>query len=633
MRRDLPGVALRDRADWFRLGPHLLAPYLVAVERGVGASDGDLPLSGSRPFARWYESLVRPMSLGAPLLAGTDGPVWIDLPDGRRVELGAWYRAQLIEGARSWTPAVRGMDQTIVETSLLTICLHAARAQLWDPLPDDTKTGLARWMNAVSHQLTVDINNWDLFPIITQFGLRRLGMPYDQALIDELLASVEKFYHADGWYADGYYRQFDYYVPEAIYLLIIAACWDGPGAFRDRIYARAAAFARDYALFFDADGRNIGYGRSRSYKFSASFFFAMCAWAGVPGVDPGLCRSIICRNIGWYLRRPLFAADGRLTGGFGYVSERVDEVYIGPSSCAWAFQAFLVMALPAAHPFWTAPEPERPRGLQRYLPAPKYVVTVDDTGRNATLYNGGSHHPFDFGGQAAKYGKFAYSSHFGINLADPVSASFDHMICLRVPGGEQWSHRYRFELLPDQGDWLVSRHQPFEGDAGTVITTALRVRGPWCVRVHLLQLSRDYEVREGGTPVQPMPGRDDETPVAEQGRDWIVLRGENGIAAGWCLHGALVPRMTDHVNNNLLHRRVWTPVLDGACEAGSHVIATAWWADVDAHAGTTIPPVIEIAGSDCTLTWSDGQRASITLPSWNGAPLAIITGGGHSRSV
>lgn len=615
MHHDLPGVALNERSDWFRLGPPLLAPYLNAVERGVGASDGDLPLSGSRPFARWYESLVRPMSLGAPLLAGSDGPVWIDLPGGRRVELGAWYRAQLIEGARLWVPAARGMDQTIVETSLLTICLHAARAQLWDPLPEDAKTGLARWMNAVSHQLTVDINNWDLFPIITQFGLRRLGMPYDQDLIDELLASVEKFYHDDGWYADGYYRQFDYYVPEAIYLLIIAAYWDGPGEFRDRIFARAAAFARDYALYFDADGRNIGYGRSRSYKFSASFFFAMCAWAGVPGVAPGLCRSIIARNIGWYLRRPLFATDGRLTGGFGYANERVDEVYIGPSSCAWAFQAFLPMALPAAHPFWIDPVPERPRGVQRYLPAPKYVVTVDDTGRNATLYNGGSHHPFDFGGQAAKYGKFAYSSHFGINLADPVSASYDHMICLRIPGGEVWSHRYRFEILPDQGDWLVSRHQPFEGDDATVITTALRVRGAWCMRVHLLQLARAYDVREGGTPVQPMPGRDDETPVSEQESGWIALRGANGVTAGFCLHGLLTPGQTDHVNTNLLHRRVWTPVLDGTLAAGTHLIATAWWADVDPLAPVPSPPHDEM----------------IELPHWDGAPLNIIAGGGFPR--
>jgi hypothetical protein len=418
-RRSLPGAGLVDRSDWFRLGPHLLAPYLVGVERGVGGSDGDMPLSGARPFARWFEGLVRPMSLGAPMLAGAGGPVRIERADGKSIDLAAWYRAQIIDGmsddpARRWPVATRPMDQTIVETSLLAVCLNVARTQLWDPLPETTKNELAGWMNAVSHQLTVDINNWNMFPIITQLGLRRLGMPHDTAIVDALLVSVEKFHHADGWYADGYYRQFDYYVPEAIYLLIIAAAWTGEGEFRERVYRRAATFARDYALFFDADGRNIGYGRSRSYKFSASYFFAMCAWAGVPGVDPGLCRSIITRNIGWYLRQPLFAVDGRLLGGFGYSNERVDEVYIGPNSCAWAFQAFLPMALPATHPFWTDPEPERPSSAQRYMPAPKFVVTVDDTGRNATMYNGGSHHPFDFGGHPAKYGKFAYSSHFGI---------------------------------------------------------------------------------------------------------------------------------------------------------------------------------------------------------------------------
>jgi hypothetical protein len=631
MRRDLPGVALANRSDWFRLGPHLLAPYLDAVERGVHGSDGDLPLSGSRPFARWYESLVRPMSLGAPMLAGADGPVWIELPGGRRIDLAVWYRTKLMEGAATWTPAARGMDQTIVETSLLAICLHVARAQLWDPLPDETKRGLADWMHAVSHQLSVDINNWDLFPIMTQLGLRNLGMPHDQDFVDELLASVEKFHHTDGWYADGYYRQFDYYVPEAIYLLIMAAAWSGPGEFRDRIFARAASFAQDFALFFDAEGRNIGYGRSRSYKFSASFFFAMCAWAGVPEVAPGLCRVIVARNIGWYLRQPLFASDGRLLGGFGYANERVDEVYIGPSSCAWAFQSFLPMALPATHPFWTDPAPERPRAIQRYMSAPKYMVTFDDTGRNATLYNGGSHHPFDYGGHAAKYGKFAYSSHFGINLADAVSASFDHMICLRVPGGEVWSHRHRFEILPDQGAWLVSRHQPFESDPETVITTAMRVGGSWCVRVHLMQLAHSYEVREGGTPVQPMPGRDAEDPVAEQGNGWIVLRGANGVAGGWCLHGALTPGMTDHVNTNLLHRRVWAPVLECARGPGRHLLATAWWAEVDPNIAVSRPPNVSVDDQRCMIVWPDGTAEKITLPRWDGSALNISSGGGFAR--
>lgn len=627
MRRDLPGAALRGREDWLRVGPPLLAPYLAAVERGIAGSDGDLPLSGARPFARWFEGLVRPMSLGAPLLAGAGGPVLVRLADGRAVDLAAWYRDQLSEGARGWTPAPVGMDQTIVETSLLAVCLNVARAQVWDPLPDDTKRGLARWMDNVSHQLTVDINNWDMFPIVTQLGLRNLGLPYDAALVEELLASVEKFHHRDGWYADGYYRQFDYYVPEAIYLLIIAAAWSPAGEFRDRVFDRAASFARDYALFFDVDGRNIGYGRSRSYKFSASFFFAMCAWAGVPGVDPGLCRAIVSRNIAWYLAQPIFAADGRVAGGFGYMNERVNEVYIGPNSCAWAFQAFLPMALPAEHPFWTAPEPLRPRGVQRFLPAPNCVVTVDESGRDATLYNGGSHHPFDFGGHAAKYGKFAYSSHFGITLADAVSASFDHMICLRLPSGETWSHRHRFEILPGQGDALLSRHQPFEWDKATVITTALLVRGSWCVRMHRLDLSRAVSVREGGAPVQAEP----DSAVA-RGDGCLVLRGANGVAGGWTLLGALKPGVVLALNTNLLHRRAAIPLLEGELPAGSYLLATAWWSSVDPAASTPEPPRAALDGPGVRLVWPDGHEDEVTVPPWDGAPLTIITGAGFARA-
>lgn len=626
MRRELPGAALQRRADWFQLAPALLAPYLDAVERGVAGSDGDLPLSGARPFARWFEGLVRPLALGAPLLAGAGGPVPMARADGRTVDLATWYRDQLRAGPAAWVPAAHGMDQTIVETSLLTVCLNVARAQLWDPLPEETKRGLAGWMDTVSHQLTLDINNWNMFPVITQLGLRQLGRPYDAALVGELLASVEKFYHADGWYADGYYRQFDYYVPEAIYLLIIAAVWSGEREFRDRIFTRAAAFAQDYALFFDAEGRNIGYGRSRSYKFSASFFFAMCAWAGVPGVDPGLCRALVSRNIAWYLRQPIFAADGRLAGGFGYVNERVNEIYIGPNSCAWAFQAFLPLALPAEHPFWTAPAPEPARVIQRFLAAPKSVVTVDDTGRDATLYNGGSHHPFDFGGHPAKYGKFAYSSHFGVTLADAVSASFDHMICLRVPGTDTWSHRYRFEILPHKDDWLVSRHQPFEWDAAIVVTTALLVRGPWCVRVHRLDLAGAYDIREGGTPVQA-----EAEGVVEQGADGLGVRGGNGVAGGWCLGGDLKPATAVALNTNLLHRRALVPLLEGRCPAGTHGLVTAWWTSVDPGAPMPARPRAMWTDSTCRITWPDQRVDEVHLPPWDGFPLKILTGGGFAR--
>jgi hypothetical protein len=395
------------------------------------------------------------------------------------------------------------------------------------------------------------------------------------------------------------------------------------GEFRDRVFDRAASFARDYALFFDADGRNIGYGRSRSYKFSASFFFAMCAWAGVPGVDPGLCRvHRVPQYCAGTCAQPLFAADGRARGRIRlHANERVDEVYIGPNSCAWAFQAFLPMALPAEHPFWSAPEPERPRGVQRFLPAPNCVVTVDDIRPRCDAVQRRQPSPVRLRRPRREVRQIRLLQPFRHQRSPmPVSASFDHMICLRLPSGETWSHRHRFEILPGQGDAGSCRATSrSSGDDGHGHHHRA-ARAGLLVHAHapVLQLARAYDVREGGTPVLPHAAeRDDETPVYRAGdRLDRVCAGPTVMAAR--LVSARrddTPGQTDHVNTNLLHRRVWTPVLDGTLAAGTHLIATAWWADVDPLAPVPSPPHDEM----------------IELPHWDGAPLNIIAGGGFPR--
>jgi hypothetical protein len=644
------------RTGWQQAAPSLLAPYLRRTMLGVEAVDQDQPASVSRPFAAWYEGLVRPMSLGAPLLASTADPVLMDLGEHGRIDLGVWYRQLFIDGTnpdnpQRWTlapqntdPALppRNMDQTIVETAILAVCLNVARQQLWDPLPDNTKLRLAAWMDAVSRQMTRNVNNWNMFPIITQLGLRNLGCDWDRENTDRLLEQVERFYHGGGWYADGYYRQFDYYVPEAIYLQLIAAKWRGDDSLRQRIHERAAHFARDFALFFDREGRNICFGRSRSYRFAASYFFAMCGWCEVPGVDPGLCRSIVTRNIGWYLDKPIFAADGRIAGGHAYLNERMNEPYIGGGSCAWAFQSFLPLSLPEQHPFWTAAAPEPVRGIQRHLKQPNAMVTVSSNGQNATLFNGGIHHPFDFGNHASKYGKFAYSSHFGFNLADVSGGSADNMICLSPDEGQTWSHRIRFEICHDDGTSLTSRHQPFPWDPRTLVTTTLLVRDLWHLRIHQLVLDRPYLVRDGGTPVGTWGrGLFLEPQISKSGRS-IILGGNNGCVGAWSLDGCSSPELGGpYLNANVLHRRVFVPLLTARLNAGTHTLTSAWYADTDPDAMTNppVPPELQaISDGLWNISWPDGHTDSLQIPPPSESPLHIVTGGGfpwplHTQTV
>ena len=634
------GYLMSTRQDWIRSGTRLMGPWIAASEQGVDCYDGDIPTSGARPFARWFEGLVRPLSLAAPLLVAVDGPVQIKISANRTVDLADWYRKQFEAGVDdfslpcAWSVPTRSMDQVIVETSTLAINLVVSRRQLWDTLSPVTQKGLAHWLDTISHQLTKSINNWNLFPIVTQLALRELGMPYDKSMVEGLLQQVERFYHSDGWYADGYYRQFDYYVADSIYMLLLAAEWTGDGGeLKRKIHGRAAEFAVGYEMLFDQRGRYIAYGRSRSYRFAASYFWSMSAYVAVPGINMGLCRSLISENVEWFLNKPIFAADGRIAGGFAYVNERVNEGYISPGSCAWAFQSFLPLALPADHPFWTTPVPPRKSPAQIFLPAPNVVLTHDERGDNATLYNGGIHHPFDFGGHIQKYGKFAYSSHFGFNTSGnrPEDVA-DNVISLSADGDGFWSHRYRFEVLKGQGNWMLSRHNPFTADSASWITTALLVRGPWHVRVHELMLSRDYYIRDTGTPVRPQLGNIFEEPDTFKGEASIVLRGANGCVAGWSLDGALRPeRSFAEINVNVLYRRVFVPFLAGSLPAGHHVLASAWYCSTDRmlKMDGLLPPVFEQTnGGDYRLVWTDGTTEELRLPGVNLGQLNIITGSG-----
>ena len=285
-------TALNSRQDWIDVAHVLLPPYLRSTDLGPNGQDGEMPTSGTNPFARWFEGFVRPMTLGAPLLAGCSGNVNIRLKRGHHVDLGEWYRKHLTNGVdpehpAAWNRIDRQMDQPIVECSILSYCLNIAKPYLWDPLSAETKSQLAAWMQHTCSKFTLNINNWNLFPIMIQLGLGKLGMPYSIDVVNDLLTEVERFYHGDGWYADGFYRQFDYYVPEAVYLLLFAAEWiDDGGLLRQKIHERAADFARDFELFFDSQGRNIFFGAAEhidslqalSGPHAPGRMFAMLIW-------------------------------------------------------------------------------------------------------------------------------------------------------------------------------------------------------------------------------------------------------------------------------------------------------------------------------------------------------------------
>jgi hypothetical protein len=136
-------------------------------------------------------------------------------------------------------------------------------------------------------------------------------------------------------------------------------------------------------------------------------------------------------------------------------------------------------------------------------------------------------------------------------------------------------------------------------------------------------------VRDGGTPVTPLPDDACAEPARQMAADGVVLEGGNGRVGGWRLLGRLEPDVVGpQPNLNVLHRRTFVPVLHGRLDAGSHVLATAWYAAADG-APPGAPPLLRIIAADrYEAVWPDGGSDQVSLPDLAGEPLAIVTGGG-----
>ncbi len=111
---------------------------------------------------------------------------------------------------------------------------------------------------------------------------------------------------------------------------------------------------QDFAAWFDTDGAAVPYGRSLTYRFAQSAFYAACLWAGLAPLPLPVMKGILVRNLQWWLSKPIFDRDGVLTVGYCYPTLLMSEEYNAPGSPYWAMKTFRLLALPDDHPFWSA---------------------------------------------------------------------------------------------------------------------------------------------------------------------------------------------------------------------------------------------------------------------------------------
>ncbi|KAF1931382.1 uncharacterized protein M421DRAFT_99224 [Didymella exigua CBS 183.55] len=359
------------------------------------------------------------------------------------------------EHAEYWGPVVL-RDQRMVEMEIISYALLAAPDAMFHSQSDTAKRNITEWLKTINGK-DFPITNWLWFRVMTNLALVKVcGILYEQVgdAMKEDLDLMERFYLGQGWAADGMWneegKQADYYsgsfAIQFSQLMYAKMAQDLDPERCTRFRERAKEFATTFWRYFDSNGAAIPFGRSLTYRFAFAGFWSAAAFAEVelpsPLNDLGVVKGLLLRHFRWWSNKhDIFNVDGCLNIGFAYQNYYMCEDYNSPQSVYWALKSFLALGLPSNQPFWTAEEKPLPGGnaLASPIDAPMHIVC--NTGNHHFLLSSGQFCPWPLKATEAKYGKFAYSSHFGFSVpTGPLLQQMapDNTIAISKDGGDTW---------------------------------------------------------------------------------------------------------------------------------------------------------------------------------------------------
>ncbi|KAF2994391.1 hypothetical protein E8E13_002583 [Curvularia kusanoi] len=154
------------------------------------------------------------------------------------------------------------------------------------------------------------------------------------------------------------------------------------------------------------------------------------------------------------------------------------EDYNSPQSVYWALKSFLALGLTEEHPFWKAKEKPCPTAvLAKGVDPPRHIIC--NSGNHHYLLSSGQFCPWPLKATEAKYGKFAYSSHFGFSVPTGTllqQMAPDNTIAVSKDGGDTWRvpWKVRDVLYP-----VVAELRPSTGPILEQVLTLPSIWKPW----------------------------------------------------------------------------------------------------------------------------------------------------------
>lgn len=543
------GSEIKSRQDMEELMLSLLNPLRQFYSRQkaflkVGVTSAHFPDESA-----WIEGFSRPLWGLAPFWAG----------GGRNAEFEEIYRSGIVAGTDPESEEYWGKcsdyDQRFVEMAAIGYAMLLAPEQIWEPLSEQEKEKAADWLNEINRNRCWDCN-WRFFQIIVNTALKKRRMPYSPEVLQESLDFIEECYIGGGWYCDGVEGQTDYYIPFAMefYGLIYAIFMKEDDPERcEKYLKRAEQFGKDFVYWFSEDGSALPYGRSLTYRFAQSAFYAACVMAHIEPLPLPVMKGIIVRNLEYWMKRPAFDHAGILTIGYCYPNLQMSESYNSPQSPYWAMKTFAVLALDKNDLFWSCEAAPLPKlSKQKWLKKADMLIQRRKDG-NVVALPGGNRHPHEHGHTEEKYGKFAYSTKYGFSIMrsdrNLAEAAPDSVLSFRV--ADHIFVRGQAENIQVYEDRVISDWSPIPGIRvhSEVIPTEAGHR-----RKHIVESEFACEAYDTGFAV----------PIGEaEGCSVHILCGEGRIDT-----------IKSDPNTNLICSKTLIPAAVYRIEAGKNVFET-----------------------------------------------------------
>ena len=575
---------LRTRDDVVKAVGELLEPlFPLFTEGNCGLHIGETGAVYTAEIAE-MEGFARPLWAIIPMLLGQCETA---------ETLFSHWKEGIINGVNPnhegyWGEVV-DYDQRLVEMAVFGMGMALTPDKFYFSLPKTAQENLYTWLNQINHH-DIPKNNWIFFRVLVNMGFMVCGLNYSQKQLDEDLALIETHYDGDGWYND-YINQRDYYTLWAFhfYGLVYAHVMKEKDPERSQTFVeRSKKAAPLFACWFDSTGEAIPYGRSLTYRFAQGAFFSALAWAEIetPEVDYGVMKHILLGHLRNWFKNPIFTRDGVLTIGYHYPNLLMAEGYNAPGGIYWAMKAFICLALPAEHPFWTAEEkaftpPER--SLQKQA---RMLITHSKDNRHVMAFTAGNRateHSHD----EAKYEKFVYSTVFGFSVPKSQkllrAGAFDNMLAVSEEGFT-YHPRYHCENYELTENYILSTWHPFKG---VTIESKIIPVGEWHVRIHNIVSDRELHVAEGGYAIS-RNGKGDVTQTESAVMASILAPW--GMSAIYNLEGFETGTIVlPEPNTNLMVNRTYLPTLVGTVPVGKSRLVSVVYGSVSGEYPKTIP--------------------------------------------